>query len=384
MMRTLALLLIGVAVLAGMTGKAAGSNLQPGTSANGDDIVIGQSADLSGQHAHVTRPFLAGAHAYFAQVNNNGGIHGRRIRLITMDDGNNPLLAIQNTQQLLQADKALALFGYVGWKTSSVVQSVVNESGAPFFAPVTGNSIVYKAFNRHVFTIRASYTDEYMYLFSRFPGMGLKRVAMFTEEDGATRKTAIQAMIRASPGDIELVAAEEGAGQDMKDIAGNLIQSRPDIVLIMSISQAFNTALIKAMRAKGYHGYFYSSSLVYSSLLNSPQEIVPGLIVSQVMPFPWKAQSPIVREYQQAMRKLHVDTFSYLGLEGFIAAKVLTEGIKRAGRAPTREKLIAALESINEHNYKNPGYRINFSDSNHHGSTYVDLTTITRTGAFIH
>lgn len=383
-MRILAPLLISVTVLTGFAGQAAGSNRQPGAPGNGGDIVIGQSADLSGQHAHVTRPFLAGAHAYFTQVNNNGGIHGRRIKLITMDDQNNPLLAIQNTQQLLQADKALALFGYVGWKTSSVVQSVVNENGAPFFAPVTGNGIVYKAFNRHVFTIRASYADEYMHLFSRFPGMGLKRVAMFTDEEGPTRKTAVQAMIDASPGDIELVAAEEGAGQDMKNIADNLIGARPDIILIMSISPAFNTALIKVMRAKGYRGYFYSTSLVYSSLLNNPLEVVPGLIVSQVMPFPWKAQSAIVREYQQAMRKLHVDTFSYLGLEGFVAAKVLTEGLRRAGRALTREKLIAALESINEENYKNAGYRINFSDSNHHGSTFVDLTTVTKAGTFAH
>ncbi|WP_343584041.1 ABC transporter substrate-binding protein [Herbaspirillum sp.] len=372
-MRTPALVRLGIVLLACLAGSAAAAD---------DDIVIGQSADLSGQHAHVTRQFLAGANAYFTQLNRQGGIGGRRIRLVSLDDKGDPVLAIRNTQQLLQADKALALFGYVGWQTSSAVLPVVNQNGAAFFAPVTGARVVYAEFNRHVFTVRASYVDEYNYLFAHFSKVGLKRMAIFTDAPDIPSSALMQRMIAAAR--VELVTAESAIGQSMEGMAGKLIRARPDIILAMSISPALNVPLIGILRAKGYRGYVYCSSLVYSTLANGPRKALSGLIVSQIVPFPWKPGLPIVREYQQAMSRAHIGDFSHLGLEGFIAAKVLAEGIRRANPVLTREKLIAALESINEKNYDGLGYRINFSKSNHHGSTYVDLTTFTKAGTFAH
>ncbi|TWC69832.1 ABC transporter substrate-binding protein [Herbaspirillum sp. SJZ099] len=370
-MRLPALLLTGVLVLA----------CSPGAGAS-DHIVIGQSADLSGQHAHLTRQFLAGAHAYFAQVNGKGGIHGRQIRLATMDDQNDPILAIQNTRQLLQEDKALALFGYVGWQTSSAVLPIVNENGVPFFAPVTGARIVYNALNRHVFTIRASYVDEYSYMFAHFSRIGLKRLAIFTDHPNVPSHALLQTMIDTAGA--ELVTTVSAVGPSMEKMAGSLLRARPDIILVMSISPALNLPLIELLRAKGYRGYFYAASLVYSTLDDSRHKALAGMIVSQAMPFPWKSTLPIVRQYQQAMRQARASEFSHLGLEGFIAARVLAEGIRRAGPAPTRNKLIAALESINEKNYDGLGYRINFSGSNRHGASHVDLTTITSAGTLAH
>ncbi|WP_231502294.1 ABC transporter substrate-binding protein [Herbaspirillum sp. RV1423] len=365
---------IGAVALACLVGDAR---------AESKDIVIGQSADLSGQYAHITRQFLTGANIYFSGINSGGGIHGRRIRLITMDDRSDPDLAIRNTHRLLQTDKALALFGYVGAQISGAVLPTINEYKVPYFAPMTGSRIVYSAFNRHVFTIRASYTDEYRYLFSRFTQMGLKRLAVFYDAVSLSNDSLMQTMI--ADAKAELVASESGIGRDIDKVADNLIQARPDVILIMSVSPKVNAALFRTLRNKGYLGYFYCNSLICSPLLtDSLQETANGLIISQIVPFPWRASSPIVREYQQAMLKARISKFSYLGLEGFIAAKVLTEGLYRAGPAPTREKLIAALESINEKNYSNPGYQINFSNSNHQGSVYVDVTTIGKAGAILH
>lgn len=380
-MRTPALLWIGVALLVCISANAAG-NSEQSIALAGDDIVIGQSADLSHRHAHVTRQFLAGANAYFDQINSKGGIGGRQIKIVSLDDKGDPVLAIRNTQQLLHTDKILALFGYVSYQTSNAVLPWMGQTNAAFFAPLTGARLVYDSFSRHVFTIRASYADEYSYLFSHFSRIGMKRVAIFTDAPDVPSKFAMQTLIDSAQS--ELVAAESAVGPGLEEMADNLIRARPDIILVMSTSPALNAPLIRLLRAKGYLGYFHTTSHVYSILDDAARQATDGMIVSQTLPFPWKNTVPIVREYQQAMRQIHPGEFSYLGLEGFIAARVLAEGIKRAGPIPTREKLIAALESINERNYDGLGHRINFSKSNHHGSTYVDLTTITKAGFFAH
>lgn len=347
------------------------------------DLFIGQSADLSGPYANISHEFLSGANAYFAHINAQGGVRGRRIRLLTLDDNGNPERALKNTYQLLDADKVVALFGYVGAQTSAAVLPLVAEQKVLYFAPVTGSRVVYSALNRHVFTIRASYLDEYEYLLSRLSQIGLKRLAIFNDAAGLPHNALMQNMI--TDAKAQLVASESGLGQDIEKVADNLLQARPDVIMIMSISQKTNGTLIKSLRAKGYLGYFYCASLVCSPLLtNDLQQAANGLIISQIVPVPWRASVPIVHEYQQTMIKAGVRKFSYLGLEGFIAAKVLTEGLQRAGPAVTRKKLIAALESVNEKNYDNAGFQINFSAANHHGSAYVDMTTVSKDGNIVH
>lgn len=352
---------------------------QPAESSNGNDIVVGQSADLSGPYAKITRQFITGANVYFAQLNSRGGIDGRRIRLLTLDDQNDPVQAVRNTHQLLDEHKAIALFGYIGAQTTAAVLPLLNERKVPYFAPVTGSRIVYTAFNRHVFTIRASYANEYDYLFSRFSQIGLKRMAIFNDATGQPYSAIMKGKI--SNASAQLVASESILGQDVEKIADKLLASRPDVVLIMSISQNVNSALIRSLRTKGYLGYFYCASLVCSPLLTSDlEEAASGLIISQIVPHPWKARTPIVHEYQKAMRTARVTQFSYLGLEGYIAAKVLAEGLSRASSKLTHEKLIVALETVNDKTYDNAGYQINFSPSSHQGSTYVDVVTVDRTG----
>lgn len=378
--------IVGILLFACMAGDSPGATdnnaelqdlLEPG------DIALGQSADLSGQYANISRQFLVGANVYFAQLNAQGGVRGHNVKLVSLDDKGDPELAVRNTYQFLRTDKVVALFGYATAQISSAVLPIVNQQNIPFFAPITGSRIVYSAFNRYVFTIRASYLDEYKYLFSHFSQIGLKRLAIFNDGVGLPHNTVMQSMI--DNAQAELVASESGIGRDIDKIADKLLQARPDVIMFMSISQQVNSDLIKALRLKGYLGYFYCASLVCSPLLTDDlQDAARGMIISQVVPFPWLASSPIVHEYQQAMLKARIRKFSYLGLEGFIAAKVLAEGLQRAGPNMTREKLISALEGINQKNYDIGGFRINFSALNHHGSTYVDTTTIDKRGTIVH
>ncbi|WP_157050479.1 ABC transporter substrate-binding protein [Herbaspirillum rhizosphaerae] len=363
--------------------SAAGHSDNPSHPPGQGDIVIGQSADLSGQFAPISQQFLTGANVYFAQLNAQGGIRGRKLRLLSADDKGDPELAVRNTVQFLQNAGAVALFGYTGAQTSMAVQPIVNQRKVLFFAPITGNRAVYSTANRHIFTIRASYVNEYEYLFSRLPRIGLKRLAIFDDGTGPQQIAFIKTLIVNAKA--QLVASESGIGQDIDKIADKLLQARPDVILIMSVTQKLNVALIKSLHAKAYLGYLYCNSLICSPLLtNNLEDTANGLIISQIVPFPWRAATPIVHEYQHAMLKAGIKKFSYLGLEGFIAAKVLAEGMRRAGPNMTREKLIAAMEGINQTNYKLAGFRINYSATNHHGSTYVDTTTIDKHGTIVH
>lgn len=357
---------------------SAASNWQPPT----DEIIIGQSADLSGRLASISAQFLTGANAYFDQVNASGGVHGRSIRLVTLNDNSDPNIVIENTYQLLSTYKAALLFGYTGAQNSAAALPIVTAEKIPFFAPVTGSKIVYRNFNRQVFTIRASYLSEYTYLFSRLTQIGLRRMALFNDAAGLPNVALMQTMLSAAKA--ELVGSENTPDNDIDTIADNFIKSKPDIILIMSISQGSNNALINTLRKKGYLGYFYCASLVCGSgLTDDLKKLGSGLIISQIMPFPWKPDSPIVREYQKALATNGINTFSYLSIEGFIAAKILVEGLRRAGVNLSREKLIVALESLNEKSFRNPGYPINFSSTNHHGSNYIDMTTVTKDGEIL-
>lgn len=356
----------------------AASNRQP----HANEIVIGQSADLSGPLASISAQFLAGANAYFGQVNAQGGVHGRSIRLITLNDNNDPDLTIANTYQLLGTHKAVTLFGYTGAQNSAAALPIVTAEKIPFFAPVTGSKIVYRSFNRQVFTIRASYLAEYNYLLSRLSQIGLRRMALFNDAAGRPNIPLMQTML--STAKAEMVASENCMENDLETIADNFIKSKPDIILIMSASREINSALIRTLRRKGYLGYFYCASLVCSPGLTADlKKLGNGLIISQIVPFPWKSDSPIVHEYQKTLTTNGINTFSYLSMEGFIAAKVLVEGLRRAGVNLSREKLIVALESMNEKSFPTPGYDINFSSSNHHGSAYIDMTTVNKEGKIL-
>lgn len=137
------------------------------------------------------------------------------------------------------------------------------------------------------------------------------------------------------------------------------------------------------MRKEAYYGQFFNVSFVGSiALADALGTDGFGTVVSQVVPFPWRQQASIVSEYTKAMNKAGITSLNFSSLEGYIAAKIFVEGLRRAGHGLTREKLISALESINISNYDVGGFDVNFSPSNHNGSKYVDMTVIVKDGKF--
>jgi ABC-type branched-subunit amino acid transport system substrate-binding protein len=177
-------------------------------------------------------------------------------------------------------------------------------------------------------------------------------------------------------------ATVERNSVDVSKSIETILKSTPEAIIQITAYKS-SAAFIKEARAKGFGGQFFNVSFVGSTAL--AQELGDagsGVVISQVVPFPFQGSSVVVREYQQRMTEAGQKDFDFSSMEGFLAAKVMTEGLKRAGRNLTREGLILALEGLKDYNMG--GFAINYSAKSHEGSNYIDLTIIARGGKFIH
>ncbi|RST51909.1 ABC transporter permease [Variovorax sp. MHTC-1] len=371
-----------------LTACAIASSLQliglPGFARADDTIVIGQSAPFSGPSAQLGTEFNLGARTYFQMVNESGGVHGRRIELRAKDDAYDPSLTARNTTELLEQDRAVALFGYVGTSTTLAALPVAVAAQVPFFAPVTGADALRQPFNRYVFNVRASHFDEAEYILDQLSITGTKSIAVFYQND-AYGKAGLDAINKAkAKRGLSTVAAAtvERHSTDVSAASRTLQAARPDAVVLIS-SYATSATLIKEMKKAGYTGRFVSVSFVGGqALADELGSAGAGVMISEVVPFPWGKASPIQREYARAMQKAGVPRMSFGSMEGFLAAKTLVEGLRRAGRDLTRARLIAALETLN--NWDAGGFTVSFTPDNHNGSRFIEMTMIGPRGHFVH
>ncbi|HZG18383.1 MAG TPA: ABC transporter substrate-binding protein [Herbaspirillum sp.] len=379
----LTLLLCQAALPAAQAGRVHGSNGVNGVSPT--EIILGQSAPFSGPAGELGRDFQEGAQSYFAQVNARGGVHGRRVRLLSLDDRYEPERAAANTQQLIWRDKVFALFGYSGTPTILAALPAIREAGIPLFAPLSGAIALRQPFNRLIFHVRASYLRETEFLLRQLQSTGRRRVAVFYQNDELGKGLLDILRQRAPVYGLALVgsAAIERNSDAVAAAAMELLQAHPDVV-IQVVSYQPAAAMVARMRAAGYLGGFSHYSFVGStSLAARLKNAGVGAEVTQVVPFPNKARLPIVYEYQRAMTHTPGIDCNFTGLEGYIAARALVEGLRRAGPNLTREGLIRALESITPANYEGGGFSLHFSRTDHSGSDFVDLTAIGAGGRFI-
>lgn len=347
-------------------------------------IILGQSAAFSGPAAQLGIQLHAGAKIYFDQVNAQGGVFGRKIEIIKLDDKYEADLAAANTKKLIEVDEVFALFGYVGTPTSNAALPIFTQAKVPFFAPFTGAQSLREPFNKQIFNIRASYFDETEHLVDRLVKTGLKNIAVFYQNDayGKAGLAGVERALKKLNVPMLEVATVERNSTDVAKAVEKILPKRPDVIIQIS-AYASCSAYIKEMRKAGYTGQFYNVSFVGSkALADTLGSEGPGIVISQVVPFPWHLATPVVAEYTKSMHKAGIQDLNFSSLEGFIAAKVFVEGLKRAGRNLSRDRLISALETINISNYDTGGFDVAFSPSSHNGSKYVDMTVISKDGKF--
>ena len=358
----------------------------PGAPAQGvsaERIVLGQSVALTGPAAELGIQMRNGARAYFDHVNAQGGVHGRRIELITLDDGYEPSRTVPNTRRLIEQDKVFALFGYVGTPTSAAALPVFTEAKVPYFGPFTGAELLRQPFNRYIFNVRASYYDETDAIVQQVVSIGGKSIAVFYQDDayglaglkGVELATQKRQMKIAALGTVERNTVKVAAAVQ------SIHAARPDAVVMIGAYKAC-AEFIRQMRKAGSAATFYNVSFVGSkALADELGDEGTGVAISQVVPFPWGRAVPVVKEYQQLSAKAGHKDYNFTAIEGFIAAKLFVEGLRRAGRDLNREKFIDTLEKMGDVDLG--GFYAGFSAKSHSASKFVDLTIIGRQGKFL-
>jgi branched-chain amino acid transport system substrate-binding protein len=348
-------------------------------------IVLGQSAPFSGPSEQLGNLYNQGARLYFDALNAKGGVNGRLIELKRLDDAYDPERCATNTRQFIN-DGVFALFGYVGTPTSLAALPLATEAKIPFFAPFTGAQSLREPYNRFIVHLRASYFDETAAMIKQATSVGINKIAVFYQND-SFGKAGLEGVTRAmTPLNLQPVATGtvERNSTDVAQALKDILSKNPEAIIQIGSYKACATFIRLARRA-GYGGNFYNISFVGTQALSEELGAVArGVIVSQVMPFPYTSGTPIAAEYLGALQAsgLLGTIPNYSGMEGFIAAKVFTEAVRRTGKTLTREGFLAAVQGMQ--NYNLGGMTLDFGPQKNAGSKFVEMTMLTEDGRVRH
>ena len=347
-------------------------------------IILGQSAAFTGPSAELGLRFNEGAQLYFDAINAKGGVHGRQIELRKADDGYEPERTVANTHKFI-SEGVLALFGYVGTPTTMAAFPIAVAAKIPLIAPFSGATGLRDPFNRYIIHVRASYDDETRAIVNHTVSVGQTRLGVFYQNDAygkAGLSGVNKAMQHSGQKPIALATVERNSA-DIKDAVSTLLAAKPQAIVQIA-SYSASAAFIHAARTAGFTGTFYNVSFVGTQALSQALgKEARGVVISQVMPFPFSSKSPIASEYLAVIKAANKPALvpNYSGIEGFVAAKVLVEALQRAGRAPTSEMLINAFDSIQKFNLGD--FVVDFNAQKHMGSQFVEITILTENGGVI-
>ena len=380
-MNSMAGMRIALLAIAFTTMALAARAQAPGVTA--DRVLLGQAAVLSGPAAQLGIQMRNGIKAYLDFVNEKGGVHGRRIELVSEDDFYEASRAPAATKKLIEEHRVFSLIGYVGTPTGVAHMPVYTQARVPLVGMFTGAEALRVPFNRYAFHVRASYYDETEKIVEQVLSIGGKNIAVFYQDDayGQAGLKGVEIAMGKRGLKVSALGTVERNTVKVENAVKAINAARPDAVVMISAYTSC-AEFIRQMKKAGSAATFYNVSFVGSKALSDAlgKEGV-GVAISQVVPFPWGTAVPVVKEYHQLSKKAGFTDYNFSAMEGFLVAKVAVEGLRRAGRSLTREGYVDALERMNDVDLG--GFFISYSPKNHTGSRFVDLTIIGREGKFL-
>jgi len=359
----------------------AAAQQQPGVTA--DKILLGQAAVFTGPAAQLGTQMRNGIKTYFDYVNEKGGVHGRKLELVSEDDGYDPAKAPAASQALIDKHKVFALMGYVGTPTGVAHLKVTTAAKVPLVGMFTGAEVLREPMSRYVFHVRASYYDETDKIVEQVVSTGGKKIAVFFQDDayGEAGRKGTEIALTKRTMKIHSTGTVERNTLKVEKAVEAINASQPDAVVMVG-AYAACAEFIRQMKKAGSGAQFYNVSFVGSKALSDAlgNEGV-GVAISQVVPFPWGTGVPVVKEYQALSGKAGLKDYNFSAMEGFLVAKVMVEGLRRSGRNLTREGFVDAMEKMQDVDIG--GFFVTYSPKSHTGSKFVDLTIIGRDGKFL-
>ena len=343
------------------------------------EIILGQSCALNGPASALGTGMKSGLIAAFETVNDNGGIKGKMIKIISLDDGYEPDKAIQNTRQLIDDEKVFALIGEVGTPTSKAVVPITGEAEVPFFGPFTGAEFLRNPFNKWVVNVRGSYNQEMekhaQYLVDT---KGLKNIACFYQDDGYGQAGLSGIKIALEKRGMNLVAEGTYKRNTLAVKRGllKIREAKPDAIVMVGAYKPCAEFIILAKKLGMTDVIYCNISFVGTAALK--QELGKdgeGCIITQVMPLPTDTSVAIVEEYQKALDKYQKQSdIGFVSLEGYVVGKLFCEVAAKVDGELTRESFIKTVSQVGT--FDLGGLKLNYGPNDHQGLEDIYLTQI--------
>lgn len=353
--------------------------LHAGPGVTDGEIVLGQSLDLSGPLAEMAPDMVNATKVCFDAVNAQGGVHGRRLRLLTLDDGYKPDNTVKNVGKMIAEDGVFALCNLTGTANVAAILPMLGKENppVPLISPFTGADVVRTPAIDHVFNIRASYGDEAEKLVQHLTTLGVPRISVLWVNNGFGKDglAGVRKSMEKRGQKLHSDAPIQADSSDVQQAVATLSASEPDAI-IMITAGAPTVSFIKTYRKVSRGARFYTLSVMGTqATLRALGADGVGVVVTAVVPFPWSQSLLLAREYRAALQKGGFESsVSFIGLEAYLNAKVLVEGLRRAGKDLTRARFIQGLESMRHVDFG--GFEVDFGKGVRQGSRFVDLTII--------
>lgn len=368
--------LLGAAVATGMLASVAPRRVWSAPS--GRPLIVGQSVPLTGAASEIGLAYAGGAKLYLSNFNSRAD-SPVRIEVRQLDDGYSGERAAANATKLL-AEGAELLFGFVGTASSAAGAAVAKQQGAVFLAPFAAPDSLREPSQGHVFMVRPSMANEAFKMVQHCATLGLTRIAVVGEDDAMGRaglEAVNKAIVELKLPPLAASAFMPSNSRQVGAVVATIKAAQPQAIIQAALFQS-TAAFIQQMRKTGYIGTFLNFSAVginplYTALGND----IGGVVVAQVAPPPRSMSVPVVREYTAAIENSD-ESPSYESLEGFIAAKVLAEAVRRGGRGPELQKTLTAMRS-----YDVGGLWLNLRARPRENMASIDLISITADGRTI-
>ncbi|HWP14588.1 MAG TPA: ABC transporter substrate-binding protein, partial [Xanthobacteraceae bacterium] len=347
-----------------------------------DSITFGQPAVLSGPAAALGQGMKAGMNAAFEEINKKGGVHGRKIKLISVNDGYEPDRAIAATKKLIEEDKVFALIGPVGTPTSAAAQPIATAAKVPFMGAFTGVGFLRNPKLENVINVRASYDAETeAWVKHLTEDLKISKIGIFYQDD-AFGRAGLSGFKKAMDKRSMTIAAEATYERNtvaVKTGVLSLKQAAPEAVVIVGAYKPV-AEFIKLSKKVGLNPVFVNISFVGANAL--ARELGPegkGVIVSQVVPFPADASLPVVADYHKAIKAAGGEP-EFVSLEGYLAGRLAIAALEKAGKDVTRDGMLKAIKDTGK--FDIGGLPMTFSAEKNEGLDKVWMTIIEADGSF--
>jgi len=365
-----------------LTGALALASLSPATAENGvtaDSITFGQAAVLDGPASALGQGMRAGIQAAFDEINARGGVHGRKLKLISRDDGYEPDRAIAETKKLIDQDKVFALIGPVGTPTSAAAQPIATAAKVPFIGAFTGAGFLRNPKLENIVNVRASYGAETeAWIKHVTEDLKIKKIAILYQDDAFGRAGLDGVKAAMSKRGLELTeeATYERNTVAVKTALLTLRRAAPDAVVMVGAYKPC-AELIKLAHKLEFNPVFVNISFVGASAL--AKELGPdgkGVVISQVVPFPWDTSLKVVADYQAAIKGAP----DFVSLEGYLVGRLAIASLEKMSGEPTREGLLKVIKDTGK--FDIGGLAMTFGPTKNEGLDQVFLTVIQPDGSF--